>query len=54
MLCGLARYAGYPLHSPVAHLFPLPRVAVCHVILSALYHRISDAIDEVSYKPMSI
>jgi hypothetical protein len=37
MLRGLARHAGYPLHSPVDPSIPLPRVAVCYVILIVLY-----------------
>jgi hypothetical protein len=37
LLRGLARYAGYPLHSPVAPSLPLPRVAVCHAILIVLH-----------------
>jgi hypothetical protein len=43
MLRGLVRHAGYPLHSPVAPSFPLPRVAVCHHISIALYLRIHNA-----------
>jgi hypothetical protein len=39
MLRGRARHAGYPFHSPVAPLFPLPRAAACHVILVALYYK---------------
>jgi hypothetical protein len=34
MLHGLARHAEYPLQSPGAPSFPLPRVAVCHVIFN--------------------
>jgi hypothetical protein len=30
-------HAGYPLHSPVAPSFPLPHIAVCHVLLIVLY-----------------
>jgi hypothetical protein len=37
VLRGLTRHAGYQLHSPVAPSFPLPLVAVCHVISVALY-----------------
>jgi hypothetical protein len=54
MLRGVARHARYPLHSPVAPSLPLLRIAVCRVILIVLYHRISGAIGEVSYKPMSL
>jgi hypothetical protein len=36
MLRDRARHTGYPFHSPVAPSLPLPRFAVCHVILIAL------------------
>jgi hypothetical protein len=39
MLRGLARHAGYPLHSPDAPQLPLPCVAVCHVVLIVLYEQ---------------
>jgi hypothetical protein len=37
MLHGVVRHAGYPFHSPVAPSFPLPHVAMYHVILIVLY-----------------
>jgi hypothetical protein len=37
MLHRPARHVGYPLHSPVAPSFPLPRAAVCNVTLIAHY-----------------
>jgi hypothetical protein len=39
MLCVIAKHAGYPPNSPVAPLIPLPRVAVCIVILIMLYQQ---------------
>jgi len=45
---------GYPLHSPVSPSLTLQCVTVCHHVSTGVYHRILDAIDEVSYKQMSL
>ena len=54
MFRGSVKCTGYPLHLPVPPLFPLPCVTLCHHISAGLYRRISDAIDEVSHKPLSL
>jgi len=51
---GSVKSTGYPLHSPVSPSLPLPCVTVCHQVSIALYHRIRDVIDEMSYKPISL
>jgi len=37
MFRGSVKSTGYPLHSPVSPLLPLPRVTVCHHISAGLY-----------------
>ena len=40
MFPGSVKSTGYPLHSPVSPLLPLPRVTVCHHISTGLYKQI--------------
>jgi len=54
MFRGNVKSTGCPLNLPVSPSLPLPCVTVCHHISTGLYHRISDVINEVSYKPMSL
>jgi hypothetical protein len=37
MFRGRVKSTGYPLHSPVSPLLPIPRVTVCHHISTGLY-----------------
>jgi len=54
MFRGSVKGTGYPLHSPVSPSLPLPCVTVCHHISTGLYHRVSDVIDGMPLKPMSL
>jgi hypothetical protein len=40
MFQGSMKGTGYPLHSPVSPLFPLPCVTVCHHVSTGLYHKL--------------
>ena len=43
MFRGSVKSTGYPLHSPVSPTLALPRVTVCHLISTGLYHSLAFA-----------
>jgi len=46
---GSVKSTGYPLHSPVSPLLPLPCVTVCHHISTVLYNRMCKTIGKYYY-----
>ena len=51
---GSVKGTGYLLHSSVYPSLPIRCVTVCQHVSTGLYHRICDAIEDMSYKPTSL